>query len=125
MTPESQRIAIAEACGWNGWGVERLYNAVFVLTHPTERCSLQASEKHCWTIVHDKQPDYLNDLNAMNESEKVLNEKQLDVMRDFLSDIFKRDYPERDTIRVWRCTSPQRAEAFLRTLNLWTDDGKE
>ncbi len=67
MTPEQQRVAIAEACGWK-----------FVGAHPSMKCvSLM-----CWVRPGNpdwmsEQPfDYLNDLNAMREAEKVLNEDQ-------------------------------------------------
>lgn len=74
MKPEDQRIAIAEACGFDA--------------------------------------DFLNDLNAMHKVEKVLTADQ------------------RDTYIIWLAricplgtfifsTAAQRAEAFLKTLNLW------
>ena len=46
MTPEQQRIAIAEACGEDNDSIYR-----------------------------DLIPDYLNDLNAMHEAEKTLTDK--------------------------------------------------
>lgn len=57
MNPEQQRIAIAEACGkWHyGW--------------PHEYMSQIDRLRHI--------PDYLHDLNAMHEAEKVLTVDQL------------------------------------------------
>lgn len=53
MTPEKQRIAIAEVCGWkwteDGW-------------HDTVR------KRAVKMIAGHNLPDYLNDLNAMHEA---------------------------------------------------------
>jgi hypothetical protein len=91
MDKRQQRIAIAEACN-----------------------------KLRWTLLDNKRypdcPDYLNDLNDMHEAEKTLNKeqrKEYDVM----------------IISICACekgysisaTAAQRAEAFLRTLDLWED----
>jgi hypothetical protein len=56
-------------------------------------------------------PDYLNDLNAMHEAEKVLDYNQLREMEDSVSFQF--------AVYPFHATAPQRAEAFLRTLELW------
>ena len=103
MTQEEQRIAIAEACGWTQIesctccdGVSRGYQ-------PTPG----AHKKHL--------PDYLNDLNAMHDAEKMLNEKQEDIMNSTLWDIMNgRKY-------LWHATASQRAEAFLRTIGKWKE----
>ncbi len=72
-------------------------------------------------------PYYLNDLNAMHEAEKVLRENQFNFV-DYPNQLFKVV-----TGRKWdgdmgyfmfnytNATAAQRAEAFLRTLNLWKD----
>lgn len=64
MKPEAQRIAIAEACGWvTDCGYENsLKDNVFYGSCPDQNIKWQ------------KCPDYLNDLNAMHEAEKVLDE---------------------------------------------------
>jgi len=86
VTPEAQRIAIAEACG-------------------------EDSD----SIVRELIPDYLTDLNAMHEAEKVLNEKQDHIMNDTLWDMCEgRKY-------LWHATAAQRAEAFLRTIGKWEE----
>jgi hypothetical protein len=89
MTPEEQRVAIAEACGWKtGY-----------------------RDPEAWHPL----PDYLNDLNAMHEAEKVLNEKQEDIMNSTLWDIMGgRKY-------LWHATASQRAEALLRTVGKWKE----
>ncbi len=95
MTPEEQRIAIAEACGWKtGY-----------------------RDPEAWHPL----PDYLNDLNAMHDAEKVLTVDQFEQYRWILWDICKQ-------VRVkdwYRCylssTAAQRAEAFLRTIGEWKE----
>ena len=100
MTPEQQRIAIAEACGWT--------------VHP----------KNKWVVIppnspHSVQPlytlpDYLNDLNAMHEAEKVLKGGMRSKYDAELTLICSRDYNF-----IWESTASQRAEAFLRTIGKW------
>ena len=100
MTPEQQRIAIAEACVWT--------------VHP----------KNKWVVIppnspHSVQPlytlpDYLNDLNAMHEAEKVLKGGMRSKYDAELTLICSRDYNF-----IWESTASQRAEAFLRTIGKW------
>jgi hypothetical protein len=66
-------------------------------------------------------PDYLNNLNAMHEAEKMLTADQFEQYRWILWDICKQ-------VRVkdwYRCylssTAAQRAEAFLRTIGKWKE----
>jgi hypothetical protein len=55
-------------------------------------------------------PDYCNDLNEMHEAEKMLNEKQEDIMNSTLWDIMDgRKY-------LWHSTAAQRAKAFVITI---------
>ncbi len=112
MSPEQQRIKIAEACGWESvkYGPE-------------------------WCRSETKMPNYLNDLNAMHEAEKVLTEKQSTLFDSALLTIqgFNRDIDFVDEdgkaaddfvklVKALRhATAAQRAEAFLRTLNLWEE----
>ena len=67
---------------------------------------------------------YCNNLNAMHEAEKYLDDEQwLEYMLN-LQDVLCRN-PDRSKWTVCRenmsATAHQRAEAFLRTLNLWTE----
>ena len=97
MTTEQQRIAIAEAC-------EKTPVHLYPIgTYPIH--------------LADCLPDYLNDLNAMHEAEKILTDDQHITYRNILANVigdvtfFCRKYTS--------ATAAQRAEAFLRTLNLW------
>ncbi len=100
MTPEAQRIAIAEACGWKCAKSRKFWKNSAVLGPVNSR---------------KNPPDYLSDLNAMAEAEKSLGNahwwkyiKQLETVCGALPIVF--------------ATAAQRAEAFLRTLNLWNDN---
>ena len=104
MTPEQQRIAIAEACGWTEIepctccdGVSRGYT-------PTPG----AHKKHL--------PNYLNDLNAMNEVEKAMNNNDWWKFVEHLINICGGG-----TALGISATAAQRAEAFLRTIGKWEE----
>ena len=105
MKPEQQRIAIAEACGkWHsGW--------------PHEYMNQADRLRHI--------PDYLNDLNAMHEVEKVLTQDQ---MIDYSRHVGKSVTSHLPASRAaWmdfqliNATASQRAEAFLRTIGKWEE----
>lgn len=107
MTPEAQRIAIAEACGY-------------------------APYQGAWATPDDRDiadladlPDYLNDLNAMHEAEKVLTEDDQKEYVRLLHPPKTFNANWRDDFVVMRSTAAQRAEAFLRTLGKWQDAGKD
>ena len=108
MSPEKQRIAIAEACGFTK-GLTRLEDAFF--DRSMSRVAL---------------PEYLEDLNAMHEAEKVLTDEQIFPWWNNLSRIVGRDCKRpancySKDLRPVMATAAQRAEAFLKTLNLWTE----
>ena len=100
MNPKQQRIAIAEACGWT------------LFTPDTIQYTAQRSDGK-WDLI----PDYLNDLNAMHEAEKVLMD-YCDGWEDYCHKI-KRHFVTSDG--AIRATAAQRAEAFLRTIGKWVE----
>ena len=105
MTPEEQRIAIAEACG---------IKPPYKIEQGLDGKDWQA-RKTIWTI-----PDYLNDLNAMHEAEKLLKSEQHFTFQVELARVINTTtYPL--NFALLHATSAQRAEAFLKTLNLWKD----
>lgn len=67
MTPKQQRIAIAEACGWGEDG-EFIRNVIKRHDERVERAYYQDRP-----LPKGGVPDYLHDLNAMHEVEKVLS----------------------------------------------------
>jgi len=106
MTPESQVIAIAEACGWSNLqdsDYKPFGKAQLVGKHPG------GSAQNLLRV-----PDYLNDLNAMHEAIMSLTlEDQCNMLEILRKDVLKFTAP---TITA---TADQHAEAFLKTLNLW------
>ena len=105
MNKEQQRIAIAEACGWNHW-----FNGWNKLEDNTSPL-----------ILTEQLPDYLNDLNAMHEAEKIVT--NLYVYGQALAKIIMTEVGQcRGLYPCIIATASQRAEAFLRTLNLWKDE---
>ncbi len=105
MTPEEQRIKIAEVCGWKPYGY---------------RYELNWHEG--WingAKVVDVLPDYIADLNAMHGAEMfciTIDDNRTFNFRCFLTKILGSDIEF-----LVHATAAQRAEAFLRTLNLWKD----
>lgn len=94
MTPEQQRIAIAEACGW--------------MPAPRGRWKLDKR-------VERFRPDYLNDLNAMHEAEKTLSgESGYHESGGYGLYLVALEHDV-------SATAAQRAEAFLRTTGKWVE----
>tara|TARA_R110000822_G_scaffold262724_1_gene387086 strand:+ start:340 stop:684 length:345 start_codon:yes stop_codon:yes gene_type:complete len=112
MNPEQQRIAIAEACGWK-------------VLEPEVKPAIT----YLWGLregfIHEENreiiPDYLNDLNAMHEAEKIIP-RQL-----FHVDYWQKGYGRFQqilsslTITPYSATASHRAEAFLRTIGKWEE----
>lgn len=134
MKLEAQRIAIAEACGWK------------LVETPSEAWSnhgLEPKPKTWWAELEEFHlPDYLNDLNAMRDAEQFLESKfnpvasspqHWELYRWNLIEItsghkqwhngtYIRAGGLGDALTAIHATAAQRAEAFLRTLNLWRDE---
>ena len=103
MSPNGQRIAIAQVCGWTEISSCTCSDNISRGFDPNKG----AHKKHL--------PDYLSDLNAMREAEmEWIDATNEAVYRGFLV-IACGEW------RYHRATAVQRAKAFLRTLNLWDD----
>ena len=116
MTPEAQRIAIAEACGWTNVAPRIVKN----VKHQGDDITVGIWSDDGWI------PDYLNDLNAMHEAVSIFDYDQADEFEDHLCDICKRLNDEKENPAPWRfavvnATASQRAEAFLRTIGKWKE----
>lgn len=125
MKPEAQRIAIAEACGWK-IKFEVGFNKPHVVKPDGEEIfypnSYNESYSNVWQALYFKQiPDYITDLNAIHEAEKVLTEDQQDAYLDALYEVCNPDSMYRDDWRMCNATAAQRAEAFLRTVGKWKE----
>ena len=121
MTPEAQRIAIAEACGWK-WqeGEEPTYGGSFKSTGWYDH----KDKWHTggWKNKTRGLPDYLNDLNAIREAEKVLTERQELFYLVRLTDAMKVSATIGWQIeKTYHASAAQRAEAFLKTIGKWID----
>lgn len=113
MTPEQQRIAIAEWMGVKPTQARKLEDGKTVLIY---------LEDGKWL------PDYLNDLNAMHEAEKKLDYKQRVIFINFLAVALVREHKPKlsnmtTCIHVESChsTASQRAEALLKTIGKWKE----
>ena len=128
MDKEKQRIKIAEACG------------LFRLA-PLKRTNRNGKDNplgvRLWCCIEDyggakeyaDLPDYLNDLNAMHEAESVCigtihAKKHGQMLQEVTGWHCVGIVPDhaRDLThlsKLSRATAAQRAEAFLKTLNLW------
>lgn len=138
MSPEAQRIAIAEVCGWtdcravasrmddkpwlSGYNPAP-YRPVSAFTYDGEPIVLPIA-------CRESLPDYLNDLNATHEAEKVLKPYQAEeyvmALACILLNEVSRDLLTYEQTANWynifvllNATASQRAEAFLRTLGKW------
>jgi len=107
MTPQAQRIAIAEACGWK--------DVKNVATKRETPIIKGITPDGKWSAVI---PDYINDLNVMHEAESLF----------FLQLVEKKHWLTLSEVMGnglqvghWHATAAQRAEAFLKTLGLWQD----
>lgn len=118
MSPDAQRIAIAESLGW---------------THvcPNSLCGYRNGrpladhkpEPPQWPgrLGALKIPDYLNDLNEMHEAEKKI--KDFSHYARWLKwiSLGLEQIPPKEKWKVVHCTAAQRAQAYLRTIGRWKD----
>jgi len=114
MTPQKQQLAIAEACGW--------------ILHPKHAGLDLPLELTAWVKpglqprMFRELPDYLNDLDACFQMEECLsNKNKLVNYQEHLCRVVSRlgePWPQ----LIYHATAAQRCEAFLRTLNLWTEE---
>lgn len=118
MTPEEQRIALAE---WAGWKYSPDANSS--IKHEAIMAWYRPGNSP-WQL--EQLPDYLNDLNAVHElEEKLTAEQQFEyvyALNEALG-LVPLDSPAsyREAV-LWvftHSTSAQRCEALLKTLNLW------
>lgn len=99
MKPEEQRIAIAKACGWAHFEPDTI-----------QYTARRADGK--WGEI----PNYPNDLNAMHEAVESLRGKAGPEWFDFQRILMIECGSWMNCIQA---SATQRAEAFLKTLNLW------
>lgn len=115
MNPEQQRIAIAKACGWEVDAERKTYG----FQPLTDGCR-----------IYTELPDFLHDLNAMHDAEKVLWDtgKAMEFTNRLVGIVclargFRWDKGTEDDhlMCLSHATATQRAEAFLRTIGKWEE----
>lgn len=111
MTEQAMQIAISEACGWvcpdcKGIGTFDETSFANPATTIPRKCR------------HKYMPDYLRDLNACHEMEKVLTVYQ---RCEFLRQLKISERCYEDIWDAVNATAAQRCEAFLRTIGKWTE----
>lgn len=114
MSPEKQKIAISEACGWKPG--PHGYDSVCLWGVPPK-------PRHA-SLPWEELPDYLSDLNAMHEAEKVLTRFQAEYFFNKILPLTLRLSGEKKIVQdqyTAHATAVQRAEAFLRTIGKWED----
>jgi hypothetical protein len=122
MNKERQRIAIAEACGWTEIlrPCDEAYHDL-----PTDTlglvmgrvCGIRPGGIHIENAA--PLPEYLKDLNAMHEAEKVLRNDREAAFRGLLW--LAHGQPEMRCAIV-HASASQRAEAFLQAIGKWEDE---
>jgi hypothetical protein len=123
VTPETQRIKIAQCCGWTGFNPDNIPDC---LQYDARRPDGK------W----DELPDYLNDRNAMADALRAFDNlapltreqwwQRYFGMLDTVMDVPFSFMPQRttaDDIAVYMATPAQQAEAFLRTIGQYKDEG--
>lgn len=134
MTPEEQRIALAE------WAGARVISKVFYdyggaraekwAWGGDENTPCAHPSGGLWGFGWNRKagiselPDYLNDLNAVHELEEKLDFEQAEQFEDELCDLVVKYNEQQENPAPWRfavahATAAQRCEALLKTLNLW------
>ena len=118
MSPEQQRIKIAEARGL------KVIDVPFIPSQTKAAgCVFTDAARTEWRRCYPNScgvkgiPDYPYDLNAMHEAEKMLFPKHEAKWAMTMSEVCGHSWRI-----IYTATAAQRAEAFLRTLNLWTEE---
>ena len=121
MNQEKQRIAIAEACGWADIKFHNETSPLLSKWNPHYGPGLYGkSPNPNWSGLAPI-PDYLNSLDAMHEAVETLRYRDGFEWFDFqkhLLDICG------SVMNCIQATAEQRAEALLKTLRLWTEEGR-
>lgn len=128
MNAHEQRIAIAEACGWRGFrnsnsacgtDISKGEAMLWEFSWTPPRNASRDDYQNYWHAL----PQYLDDLNAMHEAEKILTPYQSEQYAEMMLAVLDIPTPFIGTARcayiTGHATAAQRAEAFLRTLGLW------
>lgn len=115
MTPEAQRIAIAEYCGWTNCRIGSP-GAGGAVDRPGRPVGTPPNRKYTCEL-----PNYTGCLNAMHEAEKVLGTEWSEYL------LWMGYYGQNNTSEVYECVTAnaaERARAFLLALGKWELEDK-
>lgn len=124
MSPDKQRIAIAYACGWKAPDDPEAMKLKVGWSMPEKWCM---DPSGVLRFLHEI-PDYLHDLNAIHEAERQCFPTSLQQYCRTLASIVYKYTAAADSNFLWQgwwfvhASAKERAEALLKTLNLWTDE---
>ena len=137
MTKADQRLAIAAADGFTN--IRRQYR--YISQYTREQCEQHGMILREYDLIGDKEfdsddpelpgkftcpaavPNYLKDLNAMHDAWLTLPPEKLDSFNQNLAGVCSgwQGSIKESVFKAVNATTTQRAEAFLRTLNLWKE----
>lgn len=125
MTDEQINIAIAETCGWTEVEERKHVSIDYDTPSVTTRRGIMGYHENYDSLQFIS--NYCNDLNAMHEAEQILwgmdwNNRY--AFNDHLANILRGRTVNRnewDAETLLDATAAQRAEAFLKTINLWKE----
>lgn len=104
MTDQEINIAIAESVGWQEKEIAK-------------KCSCPDCQGYeCCRWDFTEMPNYVADLNAMNDVETCLEGASVGNYGEELLTL-----TQQECMPVWNATSRQRAEAYLKTIGKWRE----
>ena len=111
MTPDEQRIKVAELCGW----VREDRKPIHVVQLTPEGWLNSSNGGWYGGQAHDVLPDYLNDLNAMHDAEDAFTVEQQILFEEHLVEIVE-NWKHCNWLII-HATATQRAEAFVLAMD--------
>ena len=138
MSPEKQRLAIAEALGLvcvrcKGSGYYRRFGKHEWFRRGQGKSFDEQPFVKCDHVTIDYAvqgkplfPDYLNDLNEIHKAIRILDDTQKTQMGEHLKSLYAWDYNARCGMfpshnNYWSASASLFAEAFLRTIGKWEE----
>jgi hypothetical protein len=109
MTPEQQRIAIAEFCGWKDCHLSESWASIIG--------TLYEVNGNQYAMI----PNYFSDLNAMHEAWQLLTHEQKLAYRREIALIASREVPNRQSHWLEDIAAEFGHEAYLRTIGKWIE----
>lgn len=123
MNKEEQRALIAKACGWKVFPYVVINGSRVELPSwfdPRRSELFTPDDPGPGFFIGSRPPDYPGDLNAMHEAEGGLSDDQWIDYIDHLKIILNAHAGSYRSVKAKiNATAAQKAEAFLKALNLW------